>query len=389
MSGAAKLLRASRKGAAAACMFAGSLSCPSGVVADVRPGLAMEGSLALADNPLLIAGPDRGAAVVDAGIRPAIEISDMTGLNVTLSGLLAGRHYSRRYEDVVHGNAQLAADWRKNEWLTLSALALFSREPLIDRLATDIDASVKSTGVREGRLGRLSMRWNPDSHTRIQPEMTFESGHYPGMATLRDTRSTIFALSAIRRTSAYTTLGTRWSYMRSSVDGASDSKVYSGYASLEQRLSAVWRLRMELGLEHVRTPALQSTPADGRSQAAGRIELCRDSPRLNLCASGALTSEVSGLGGLQRRIDIGAAAQWRLAPRLNLALDGRYQRATQQRTALPGLDAAQASLRLERRINRRITASAVAEYRRREPPGERALSSTTIGIQLKYEPLPL
>jgi hypothetical protein len=385
---AVPLLCATGRAAGAALVFTAALSCPSGVIADVRPGLVFDGAVTASDNPLLLAGADRGAVIMDGGIRPAVEISDMTGLTIGLSGLLAGRHYSRGYDDVVHGNAQLSADWRKNEWLTLSGLALFSREPMVDRVATDIDASVNSIGVRESRLGRLSLIWNPDSHTRIRPELSVETGHYPGISTLSDTRATLLAISATRQTSPRTTLGTRWSYSRNSVEIGSDSKVYSAYASLDQRLSQAWRLRAELGLEHVLTAGFHSGPADARTQAAGRTGICRESSRLNLCANASVASEVSGLGGLQRRVDIGATGQWRLTRRLNLTLDGHYQRATQTRTNLPRLDAAQARLRLDSRINSRLTASAIAEYRRREPPGAPALSSATIGIQLKYEPLP-
>lgn len=365
------------------------LPCPSSVVADVRPGLAIEGSATVSNNPLLIDGSRRGAAIVEAGIRPSLEITDDTGLNIGLNGLLAGRHYSRRYDDVVHGNVQLTTDWRKNEWLSLSALAQFSREPLVDRLATDIDASVTSTGLRTGKLGTVSLAWKPDSRTRIEPEFRIESGRYSGAGTLSDTRSMQWAISASRRTSAYTTLGTRFSYSRNRVEDAPGSTIYSGFGTLEQRMSHLWRLRLELGLEQVHTSAFQSASGNKRLQASGNGELCRDSPRLTLCANGGVASEVSGLGGLQRRFELGGTARWRLTRRLNASINARYQRATQQGSGLPSVDAAQARLRLDRRINSQLTASAIAEYSRREVPGGPALSSATVGIQLKYEPLPL
>jgi len=384
-----RLCRKGAKALAVMLILASALCCTSGVIADVRPGLTAEGGLAVADNPLLIRGSDRGAAVMDAGIRPSVAITDATGLDIEASGLLAGRFYSRRYKDIGHGNARLTADWRKNEWLTLSAEALYNREPMVDRLASDIEASVNSAGVRTSRFGRVSLIWSPDARTRIQPEMSFEKAQYPLGTGLRDTRATMFGLAATRRTSAYTTLGVRWGHFINRVDAAPDSKVYSAYGTLDERLSEVWRLRGEVGLEHIRSSPFQSIPADRRTQMAGRIELCRDSSRLNLCAGGVLTSEVSGLGGLQRRFDLVTTARWRLSPRLNMAFEGRYQRASLQRSPLPNLDSGQARVRLERRVNRRLTASAVAEYRRREPLSGGALSSTTVGFQLKYEALPL
>lgn len=376
-------------GAGKALLVAGLNICAPGVVADVRPGLAVEGGLSVATNPLLVRGSDRGAAILDAGISPSVTLTDATGLNVELSSLIATRQYSRRYEDLTHGNAELAVDWRKNEWLSFAARARFDREPLVDRLATDIDASIGSAGVREGKIGSLSATWNPDARTRIRPELIVESGHYPGVASLRDTDATMLVLNATRRTSAYTTLGVRMGHSWNSVDAAPGSRVLSAYATLDQRLSPSWRLRTELGVEHIRTSTFELMPSATRTQAAGRIEVCHEAQRLTACASGALSSEVSGLGGLQRRFDMAGTAQWRLTPRLNLGFEGRYQRASQQRSRLPDLDAAHARLRLDRRVNRRLTASAIAEYRRREPLGGRALSSTMVGIQLKYEPLPL
>ncbi|NWK95841.1 hypothetical protein DM806_09155 [Sphingobium lactosutens] len=380
---------AARKGAGGALLIAGINICAPGVIADVKPGLTVEGGLSAASNPLLVRGSDRGSAIVDAAIKPSMTFTDATGLEVELSSILAMRQYSHRFEDLTHGNVQLTADWRKNEWISVLARTRIDREPMVDRLATDIDASIGSAGVREGRIGSLSVIWHPDARTRIQPELTVENGRYPTVTNLRDTDSTLLTLHATRRTSPYTTLGARIGQSWNKVDAAPNSHVLSTYVTLDQRLSTTWLVRTEMGLEHIRTSTFQLTPSASRTQAAGRIELCHEAQRLTACASGALASEVSGLGGLQRRFDMAGSVRWRLTPRLNLGFEGRYQRASQQRSRLPNLDSAQARLRLDRRVNRRLTASAVAEYRRREPPDGRALSSTVVGIQLQYEPLPL
>lgn len=383
MTPAMTLSRISARGAGGAIVLAVGLGCPQGVVADIRHKVEVEAGLTAASNPLLIPGADRSAVIVDGGIRPSVELEDMTGLSLELSGLLAGRHYSRRYEDLLHGNAQLSADWRKNEWLSVTASAAFNRDPLIDRVTSDIDASVDSSGVREALTGRLSASWNPDAYTNIQPELGVERVHYPGTTPLGDTKSTMLGLHAARRTSARTRLGMRLGYADNRVDAGLDSKIYAAYGTLDRRLSESWRLRAELGVEHVRSTIYRTT------QTGGRVELCRESSRLTACASGGLTSMVSGLGGVQRRIDLATTASWRLTPRLTMRLDGQYQRATQQRSTLPRIDTAQARLRFERRLNRGLTASAVAEYRRRELLDGRALSSAAVGVQLKYELLPL
>lgn len=382
MKPALNATRMAARGAGAVLVLALGLAS-RGVIADVHTKVDLEGSATLASNPLLIPGAGRSAGVIEGGIRPSIEIDDATGLDVKLSGLLAGRHYTRRYDDLWHGNAQIDADWRRNEWLSVAALAAVTREPLIDRLTSDIDASVDSGGIRVGKLGQLSVSWHPDARTLIQPELSYESAHYPGPSPLIDTSETRLGLRASRRTSAFTTLGARFSYARAKVDRGQDSDIYSAYATFDQRLSEIWRLNIEAGAEHVRSPLFRTT------QASGRVELCREGARISACAIAGVTSGVSSLGGVQRRIDVGTTARWRLSPRLTMNLEGQYQRATQQGSPLPHIDSAQARVRLDRRLNRRLTASATAEYRRRDLLNGSAASSAAVGIQLKYELMPL
>ncbi|WP_022681761.1 hypothetical protein [Sphingobium bisphenolivorans] len=375
--------RLAARGAEAALVLTLGLAGATAVIADVRTKIDVEGSAALSNNPLLIAGSDRSAGILEAGIRPSIELKDGTGLDLELSGLLAGRHYTRRYDDVWHGNAQLAANWRKNEWLSIAGLAAFNRQPLIDRLTSDIDAAVISRGVVEEKTGRLSVSWHPDARTLIQPEFSYQDAHYPGLTPLSDTSEARWGLRASRRTSAFTTLGARFSYARARVVGTPDSDIYAAYATFDQRLSAFWRLSIEAGAERVQSPVFKTT------QASGRVELCREGEHLSACASGGVTSGVSSLGGVQRRIDLAATTNWRLSPRLTMNVEGQYQRATQQGSPLPHIDSAQARIRLERRLNSRLTASALAEYRQRDLLSGSTVSSTAVGIQLKYELMPL
>ena len=162
------------------------------------------------------------------------------------------------------------------------------------------------------------------------------------------------------------------------------------YGTFDQQLTAGWRIDGELGAVRngARTDLLGTTrlrqPA--RVLLSGRINLCRALQEPAICASGSLSSEVSGLAGLQRRAVAGLTVNQRLTENTVLRTVAEYQRVQTQNRLIPSFDAVRAIGTVERTLGRRFVFGGTLQYlRRRLIDGDR-VGAIYGGWRLSFTP---
>lgn len=371
------------------CAATVASSVPMTAAAELTPQLAVDTSVALSSNPLLITGSGREAVVAEIAVNPSIRISGPTGSSLDISGVAAQRWYSRRYRDRQLGNVRADGIYRSSERLSVLASAEFDRGLLADLITSGGDAAIDSGGIRESYAGHMSLQWRPNPKLRIEPEARYQETHYPGTTILHDTKVAGGGLRASLRASPYTSFGVRAALARNSIEDEPDFTTWSGFVTVEQRLSPAWRAAAELGAE--RTGARRGTasgsfaPTPARTLLAGSAELCREGTRTSGCLRAAYYSEPSGLGGLERRLEAGLSLTHRMTERLTLNVTGNYQRATISGTSRPAIDAVHATAALGWRLTPAFTLSTTAEYRRREVFSGPSISAGFVGIKARFE----
>jgi hypothetical protein len=164
----------------------------------------------------------------------------------------------------------------------------------------------------------------------------------------------------------------------------------SGFVTFDQRLSPHWRASIEVGAERNGAHVILDPGALPRREAAqtrfaGQAEICKDGRLLTICLGARLDSEVSGLGGLERRAAASLTASRRLGRSLTLGATGEYQHVSVEGTDLPALDSMRADARLEWQLSRRLSLSGLIEYRRRELFAGDSVDAGFVGARLRYD----
>ncbi len=354
------------------------------------PRLEVDAAVLLSENPLLIPGRDRQAAQVDLTVRPGIALTTATGSTFDLGGVLTERVYSRRYGRILIGRVDATATYRDSEFLSVGGSAAFARDSAIDLLTSSVEAVADPLSIRTNAVGRVFVRYQPDALTTIIPDMRYERTSYTRSPLLGSTRAFTTGIAYRRRFDARRTLGLRAGWGSSEGSRLTKFSTQLLYVTVDQQLSPGWRLTGELGAERIggRTETLAGTtvrqPAGTRFN--GRFDLCRIAPGPALCLGGLLSSEVSGLGGLQRRAVVTASANQRLGERTMLRTTAEYQRTQTRGTLFPPFDAIRAVAEVERSVSRRIAVTGTLQYlRRRLVEGDR-VGATYAGFRLTYTP---
>lgn len=342
------------------------------------------------ENPLLLAGGDTDAGLVEVTARPGVELTMPEGTSFDLSAVVTGRRYTRRYGGYVIGRADAVAGHRASEFVTYRANAGYSRDLAVDLLTTSIDGGIDPLSVRSGLFGGAGVTWRPNEYTSIIPAFSFEQFRYDRSSLIGDTRSLNGSVSLGRRTGPLTTIGVRAGGSLNRIERAGDIDTAFLYATIDRRLGGSWRLSGEIGAERVgaRVETLLGAPIaqPARTRLSGRAELCRDTTGSVICASGALNTEVSGIGGLQRRAVFAATMDQRLGERTTASLNAEYQRTMMQGGILPDLDAIRAVGVVERRVRRDLTLGATLQYLRRRLIDGTRIGAAFAGVQITWAP---
>ncbi|UVO51472.1 hypothetical protein M0208_13520 [Sphingomonas sp. SUN019] len=375
--------------------IAGSLSVLGLVVsapapAQPVPRLEVDIRALASENPLLVTGSDRGAALVEVSARPGVTFTTPTGSTFDLGAEISNRRYSRRYGNFVTGSVDAAANYRDSEYLSIGASAGFARELAVDLLTSSVESATDPTSIRTSYVGRASVTWHPDQYTWVLPEISAEKFSFTRTGLLGDTRAVTASLAYRRRTSERTTLGVRAGSIFSNTERLSDTSTQFLYATIAQRLDAHWRASGELGVERnsARTEDLLGIGIDqpARTLLSGRAELCREAPGPVICVAGSLNSEVSGLGGLQRRAVGSASYRTALGERTSIDLAAEYQRTVMQGSVFPAFDAIRATATVERSLSSDLTVAATLQYLRRRLIEGTRVGALFAGLQLTFTP---
>lgn len=357
--------------------------------AEVDPRLAVDASVAYSNNPLLIEGRGRSALIAEVTVRPSIEIDEGRGSSVAVDAAVTTRQYSRRYGNFLLGDIEARGVYRQDERLSARATARFDRAILADELTSDITATLEPRTVRESYSGKVALDWRPSAYEEVTPEVRVAKTRYPGSALARDTSTVESRIAYARRTDPYTRVGGWFGTTFNRIAGAPDFATLAGAATIERRLSEHWRASAELGAERVASTRIRMPEGWTRQPArllfAGRAQICREGERLTLCANTHLSSEVTGLGGLQRRLTTGITANRRLGERLTASFTGEYQHASIRRATFPALDSLQASARLDWTLTRSLNLGGIIDFRRRELASGRSVRAGYAGLQLRYD----
>lgn len=378
-----------RRMVARACLpIALAMTMPA--TAQTRPRLAFDLSQLLSDNPLLIPGTRRSAALIEATVRPGVTHTTSTGSTYDLAAILTSRSYSRRYGNIVIGRIDASTTQRDSEFLSFGGSVSFARDSAIDLLTSSVEAAADPTGIRNTAAGRVFVAYRPDAYTVILPEVRVERSTFARSELLGDTRAITTAIAYRRRFSTRRTLGLRVDWIASKASRQTGFDTFGLYGTIDQQLSAGWRIDAELGIARngARTDLLGATPIrqPARMLLGGRFNLCRTAPEPAICASASLSSEVSGLAGLQRRAVAGVTVNQRLNETTVLRATAEYQRTHTQERLFPAFDAIRAVTTVERSLGRRIVVAGIVQYlRRRLIDGDR-VGTVYGGLRLTFTP---
>ncbi len=342
------------------------------------------------DNPFLVTGPDTAAGVVEITARPGIRLTEAPGTSYDLGATVTARRYTRRYGGYVTGRVDAIAEHRDSERLTYRAAAGFSRDLAVDVLTSAVESGVDTTAIRSTLLGSASVTYRPDERTSLIPQVEFERSRFNRNQLFANTRAITGSLAYRRRTAPATTAGVRALVSVNKVGPLATMSTQSLYGTLDHRLSSAWPVTIELGLERVgaRTEDVlgETTSYPARVRLSGRAQLCREIPYSAVCIGGSVDTEVSGLGGLQRRTVAQASVRQRLGERTTLSIDADYQRATLQGANLPVFETIRAVATVQRRIQYDLRLGATLQYLRRRLIGGSHVGAGFAGLQVTWSP---
>jgi len=365
-----------------AVLLLGGLAFTQPAATAVKYSFATEAGLQGLDNPFLLPGKDRGAVLTEIAVNPTLTVSDNSGgSSLDIGGTATGRAYSQHYGQFLLGDAHVTGVVRRNEYLTLNASGSFQRSLSADALVVDVDAAADPASVRSTVAALASLAWTPTAGDTVTPQFNFEHSSYGGSAVLRGTSTTTGDLEYARRLSERTSIGAgaRAAANRS---GAAQFDTLAVFATLDRRFSSRLRLTGEAGAQrnHDRSPG----PHRNRLGFAGRGGLCLEERLLTACLNGAMTSEISALGFLQRRYSVGGSATRRLGPGLSAGLAADYSRSNrEQGIAAAAQSAANVRGTIDWQMASSLKLSGEAGYRQRNVGFD--VGGGFVGVRLRWQ----
>lgn len=334
--------------------------------------LEFDTNVLVSDNPFLTTEKERATGAVELVARPRVDLKLDPRTDLDFTGEVGFRQYSRRYGNFVTGRSDLQLRHRRNEHLTVSGRAIYTRDLVSDLLTDSIDFAIDTRSIRESIDARTSVAWSPDATTTIVGNGGWRRLRYPGSALLQTTKAYDFGFAADKRLSERMTVGVQASRTLSHILGGQDTSVTSLNATAARRFSAHWYGGTQLGIEWSKLYDPGSLTRESRGRFNGAAHLCYEPARTTACVRSAIGSEVSGLGGLQREFSVSADISHRISEFGTVSAETEYRRAR-----LPGYDAPArvfaSTLRYEHRIRRNIYLTpSVAYLQRNRRAGEKA-----------------
>ncbi len=332
----------------------------------------IETNMLVSNNAFLIPGEDRITGAAEVIVRPQVDWDLDPKTRLDFSAEAGFRQYHRLYGNFLTGLGDLNIRHRRNEYLTLSARALYSRDLVSNSLGDSTDFAVDSRSMRESLDLRGSVMWSPNARTTITGDGGWRKLRYPGSALLETTNAHDFGLSASRRMDERTSGGIRLHATSSRTVSGSESSVRALNLTAARQFGTRWQGDAQIGIEWSKLGGAVLGQRESRARFNGGASLCYEADRSSACLRGALRSEVSGLGGLQREVSVGATYRNRLSEYGQLIATADYRRAR-----MPGYDATarviSMSANYEQRVGRNLYLTpGIAYLQRNRLAGEKA-----------------
>lgn len=359
-------------------------------LAQPHVGLDMDATVFVSDNPFLIEGEDLASAAAEVAARPYIDwyLDHRTKLEFTSE--LAFRQYSQRYGNFVTGFADVELRHRRNEYLTVSAEASYSRELMVEGLTDSVDSAFDSQGVSEIIDTRATVAWSPNARVTITGDGGWRRLRYPDSDLLEMTNVYDAGISASKRLSPRTTVGiqARIEASRPADDG--DTSVKSVSLIATHRFSETLHGNVSAGVEWSSLDYSLEEDRDGGAQFNGAATLCYEPEHTAICINGSVGSEVSGLGGMRRETTFGATFRHRLSQHGTLTAEFETRKANLPEDEIPGGGTSARVLRAEggyeHRLNRSLYLTAGASYQQRQLTGAKVDAVIfQIGLSIRGE----
>ncbi len=303
----------------------------------------------LSDNPFLIPDENKLSGAAEVVVRPEVTWSIDPTTTLDFTAETGFRQYHRRYSNFVTGLADLQLRHRRNEYLTISGRAIYRRELLADSLADSSDFAIDARSISESFDVRSSLAWSPNALTTITGDGGWRKLRYPGSTLLETTNAYDAGVSATRRLSERTTAGVRAHATTSRTSGGDKSSIKSLNLTASHRLAQHWQGDIQIGVEWSKLADPVAGGRESRARLNGAAALCYEGGRQTACLRGALRSEVSGFGGLQREVSIGGTYRRQLSEHGVVDIEADYRRAR-----LPGYGAAARVMRVSANYERRV-----------------------------------
>lgn len=360
--------------------------------AQTAPWITIDVRTLASPNPFLLAGTDNAAVMAEASLRAEVTFTPTDNSTIDVDATIADRYHTRLYDNVVLGRVDAIGRYRDDERVSAEAGLTFARDLAIDLLTSSIEAAADPTSTRIYMAARGSVSWQPDEYSRIRPEFLFEKSSFDRTLLLGDTRSALAAISYRRRVSEDTALGARTGAIFGSTEQLGGTSAQLFYITIEHRLNARWRMTAELGAER-NAARIETSPGvvvrgPARILPGGRAEICREAPGPVMCLAGSLNSEVSGLGGLQRRAIVSASVSHRLAERSTIDLSADYQRTATRQPIIPDFDAIRVTATVERQMSQHVMLGGTVRYLRRRLIDGSNIGAGFAGVQIRYATRP-
>ena len=351
-------------------MLFGAIAAPAAIfapkcLAQTEVRLEADANVFYSDNPFLSAERNTAAAAAEVVARPEIEVPLGPGTSLEAGGQIGFRQYSRRYGNFVIGRTDATFRHRDSEYLTLMTSAAYSRELVADALTDSIDAAIDTRRMRVAYGLRTSVEWNPNARWQFLADGGWQKTRFPGSTLLQATNAYDVGVTASRRVSALMTVGLRGEFTSSRIANGGEVQAKSIGVTVSRRVNANWRADATVGVEWARLGGIFGQPGDqnDRSRFSGSVNLCYDPRRMTLCLTGAIRSEVSGLGGLQRETAVGATLAVPTSERGRITASANYRHA--QLSGFSNTDVLRGSAAYEHRLTEAISVRAGADYLQR------------------------
>ncbi|QNN67116.1 hypothetical protein H9L13_10855 [Sphingomonas lutea] len=352
------------------------------MAAETRVSATATAGVSASNNPFLSTQNHAAAMLAELSLHPVLTNKTETTA-VELSGTLGHRRYSNDYGSYVFGSGLLSGSSRQNERLSLRG-ALHYRQEVSTDTVEDVSGAIDPDSVRRSFGASGTAAWQISELSSLTPSFNAERVSYDRTDELTRYDRLGGALGYNRRLSPYTSVGIGAGVTLFKFRDTPDTDIQFAEATVDHKFSEVLAIEGSLGAQRVTFTEFDGIELERKAKLLlqGDVQFCRRGAATNICLTGAVSSEPSGLGSIERRYSSGLSYGLRLAEFSNISIAANYQRSSG--LSLLGnepIEYLQASASFDRRITKALTFDTFLRYRHRA--GIETAGSAQAGVNLR------